>query len=73
MIQFENAVQRYSELILNKLFENDITCWIAGGTLRNYFCGSTSKSDIDLFFSNEIEYEKNKKVLYRNGFSNYLG
>ena len=58
MIQFENAVQRYGKIILNEMKEADIKCWLAGGALRDYFMGVPVKTDYDMFFPNEIEYEK---------------
>jgi hypothetical protein len=58
MIQFENAIKRYSEIILNELKEAKIDCWIAGGALRDYFMGVPIKTDYDLFFPNEKEFDK---------------
>jgi hypothetical protein len=58
MIQITNAVERYGKLILNELKEANINCWIAGGALRDYFAGVKVNTDYDLFFPNEIEYEK---------------
>jgi hypothetical protein len=60
MVQITNAVERYGKLILNELKEANITCWIAGGALRDYFAGVKVQTDYDLFFPNEIEYEKAK-------------
>jgi len=57
-IQFKNAVERYGKLILNEMKEANITCWLAGGALRDYFMGVPVKTDYDMFFPNEIEYEK---------------
>ena len=43
MIQFENAIERFGKVILDELKEAKITCWIAGGSLREDeskgFCG----------------------------------
>ena len=60
MLQFENAVERYNKIILTELKEAGIKCWIAGGCLRDYFMAIKITSDYDLFFPNEIEYEKTK-------------
>lgn len=60
MIQITNAVERYGKLILNELKEANINCWLAGGALRDYFAGVKVNTDYDLFFPNEIEYEKAK-------------
>ena len=60
MIQFENAVARYRKIILTELKEAGVNTWIAGGALRDYFMGVQIKTDYDLFFPNEIEYEKCK-------------
>lgn len=58
MIQFENAVKRYGELILNEMKEANIICWLAGGALRDYFMGVLVTTDYDMFFPNETEYKK---------------
>ena len=60
MIQITNAVERYSKLILNELKEAGINCWIAGGAIIDYFSGVKVNTDYDLFFPNDIEYEKCK-------------
>lgn len=60
MIQFENAVKRYNEIILDELKKAEIKCWLAGGALRDYFMGVPVKTDYDIFFPNEIEYNKAK-------------
>ena len=60
MIQLDNAVDRYNKLILNELKEAGIKCWLAGGALRDYFMGVPIKTDYDIFFPNEMEYEKTK-------------
>lgn len=66
-IQFENAVKRYSKIILSELKENDIICWIAGGALRDYFSGVPVKTDIDIFFPSEAEHKKCSMYLLKNG------
>jgi len=58
MIQFENAVKRYNGIILEELHKAGIKCWLAGGALRDYFAGVPVKTDYDIFFPDEKEYEK---------------
>jgi len=58
MIQFDNAVERYNKLILQELKEAGISCWIAGGAIRDYFMGVPIKTDHDLFFPSQAEYDK---------------
>lgn len=58
MIQFENAVKKYREIILDELKSMDIICWIAGGSLRDYFMGIRIQADYDIFFPNIEEYQK---------------
>ena len=58
MIQFENAVGRYNKIILQDLKNAGVKCWIAGGALRDYFMGVPIKTDYDLFFPDEKEYDK---------------
>jgi hypothetical protein len=60
MIQFDNAVARYNKLILTELKEAGIICWLAGGALRDYFMGVPVKTDYDIFFPNESEFNKAK-------------
>lgn len=60
MIQLTNAVDRYNKIILLELKGADIKCWLAGGALRDYFMGVPIKTDYDVFFPSEIEYEKAK-------------
>jgi hypothetical protein len=58
MIQFENAVNHFNRVILKELQSANIKCWVAGGVLRDYFMGIPMKTDYDLFFPDQIEYEK---------------
>jgi hypothetical protein len=61
MIQFDNAVEKFNEIVLKELYENDIKCWIAGGSLRDYFMGIPLNTDFDIFFPDQTQYEKAKK------------
>lgn len=67
MIQLDNAVERCGKIILNDLRDAGITCWIAGGALRDYFMGVIIKTDYDLFFPNDEEYEKTKVFFKSHG------
>lgn len=58
MIQFDNAVERFGKIILTEMKTANINCWIAGGCLRDYFMGVHVKTDYDMFFPNEMEYQK---------------
>lgn len=62
MIQFDNAVERYGEIILSEFKKEGINSWIAGGALRDYFMGVKILTDYDLFFPDEQNY--NKAALY---------
>jgi len=57
-IQFQNVVDRYSKIILIRMKESNITCWIGGGCLRDYFMGIPIKTDIDIFFPDKENMEK---------------
>lgn len=61
MIQLDNAVSRYGKIILTDLKDAGIICWLAGGALRDYFMGIVIKTDYDIFFPNEDEYNRAKK------------
>jgi len=58
MIQLDNAVEHYKNIILNELKDEKITCWIAGGCLRDYFMAVPIKTDIDIFFPNIFNQNK---------------
>jgi hypothetical protein len=60
MIQFDNAVERFGKVILKEMKEAGVVCWIAGGSVRDYFMGVPMKTDYDMFFPNGMEYEKAK-------------
>lgn len=44
-------------------------CWIAGGAVRQYFCGNEKPSDIDYFFANEEAEKKMIDLLVSRGAS----
>lgn len=67
MIQFDNAVERYNKIILKELKEYGINCWLAGGALRDYFMGIPIKTDYDIFFPGEDDYDKCKAFFKEKG------
>lgn len=67
MIQFENAVKYYSEIILSELNEQGVNCWVAGGCVRDYFMGKPIKTDYDIFFPDENNFTKAKEYLTEKG------
>lgn len=58
---------KFNHLILDDLEKHGIQCWIAGGALRDYFDKKETLTDCDLFFPNNIELEKTKNYLIKNG------
>lgn len=58
LIQFDNAISRYGNLILDLLKDQKIKCWLAGGAIRDYFMGVPITTDYDLFFPNQTQYDK---------------
>lgn len=58
MLQFDNAVLKFNKIILTELKEQNIKCWIAGGSVRDYFMSQPIKTDYDIFFPNVEEYNK---------------
>jgi hypothetical protein len=56
MIQIANTIDKYNKLILSELHSNNIKCWVAGGSLRDYFMGKAVKTDHDLFFPDDMNY-----------------
>lgn len=53
-------------MILDELKEAGVTCWIAGGSLRDYFMGIAIKTDHDLFFPNMDEFLKAREFFLKN-------
>ena len=66
MVQLQNAVDRYNKLILSELKEANILCWLEGGQLRDYFAGIPVKTDYDIFFPNDKEFEQAEKYFKDN-------
>ena len=51
-----------------KIFKSlNVYCWIAGGSIYDYFNGNTP-SDIDVFFKSQKDVEKAMSLLKRKGF-----
>ncbi len=67
MIQFENAVERYQKMILTETKEANIKCWLAGGAIRDYFMGTPVKTDYDMFFPDQENYERAREYFIKNG------
>jgi len=63
MIQFDNCVERHKTLILQELKDVNVVCWIAGGAVRDYFMGRGVKSDYDIFFPDEVNYNRASVML----------
>lgn len=58
MIQFENCVTYFNNVILKELSDQGIICWIAGGVVRDYFLGIPLRTDYDIFFKSEEDFNK---------------
>ena len=58
IIQFKNVISHFEKLILGELKNEKITCWVAGGAVRDYFMGVVIHTDYDLFFPNKLNYDK---------------
>lgn len=63
MIQFDNAVKRFGNIILNDFTEDNIIGWVAGGSVRDHFLGKGLSTDVDLFFPNKKEFNKAYRLL----------
>lgn len=57
MIQFDNAIAWSNKTILSELHGANISCWLAGGCIRSYFMGERIKTDHDIFFQSNTDYE----------------
>jgi hypothetical protein len=67
MTQLTNAVERYGKIILDEMKDAGIKTWMAGGALRDYFMATKITTDYDMFFPNDIEYEKAKTFFKTKG------
>lgn len=60
-IQESSCVERFGNIILNELKDSNISACVCGGAVRDYYMGKPIKTDIDLFFESEGEYNKADK------------
>lgn len=65
-IRFKNCVEKFRKVILNELLEEEIQCWVAGGSVRDYFMGIPIKTDIDIFFPDKNNYDKASNYFKKN-------
>lgn len=65
-IRFQNCINKFNDIILTELYEKEIKCWVAGGSVRDYFMGVPVKTDIDLFFPDLVNYNKAAKYFKDN-------
>lgn len=59
MVQFDKCVELFGKIILSKLYKNNVLCWVAGGSVRDYFSSNNSKlldTDFDIFFPDDANY-----------------
>jgi hypothetical protein len=57
----------FNNLILGELKKNGITSWIAGGALRDYYTDKPAKSDYDVYFPSQEDFDKAKNYFISNG------
>lgn len=67
MEQLNSCVEYFNDLILDELAKENISCWIAGGSVRNYFAGDYSYTDIDVYFKDENNLNAAKDFFIQNG------
>lgn len=67
MIQFNNAVTKFGKIILDELADENIFCWVAGGSVRDFFMGVKLDTDYDIFFPNDNEFTKAREYLINSG------
>jgi len=59
------AIEYFKRLVFNHL-PNDVVCWVAGGSLRDYFTEGKVNSDFDVFFPDVINFNKAHKALLKD-------
>lgn len=54
------CIEYFNKLILNDLHQNirGLECWIAGGSIRDYFTHGKVMNDIDIYFPNLFEFKR---------------
>jgi len=57
----------FNNIILGELKKNGITAWIAGGALRDFYTDKPAKSDYDVYFPSQSDFDKAKKYFTSNG------
>jgi len=57
-----DAPSYFLNIILGEIYTQGITCWLAGGCIRDYFMG-VKPIDYDVYFPNENEFNKAKSYL----------
>lgn len=58
MKQIENIINRYRPILLQEFKDLEINGWIAGGAIRDYCMGIPIKTDHDVFFKSENDFNK---------------
>ncbi len=65
------CIEYFNKLILNDLYQNirGLECWIAGGSIRDYFMYGKIMNDIDIYFPNLFEFKRVQAYLkYTQGY-----
>jgi hypothetical protein len=62
----DSAPQYFNEVVLDDFKNQNIDCWVAGGSVRDYLIGIEPK-DYDIYFPNNIEYKKADRYLEEMG------
>lgn len=65
-LQLSKAVERYNKIILKELKDAGVICWLAGGAIRDYFMGVPIKTDHDIFFPDELNFNKASEFFKKN-------
>ncbi len=71
MVQFENAVKFFNKVILTEL-NRKAYCFVAGGCVRDYFSIARISSDIDIYFTSEIDFKVVKDYLLNHTLETYV-
>ena len=61
-------LKTYFDEYLSQFRDLDIYCWIAGGSIRDFFLNE-ERNDIDLFLKTSSDQLKAKNLLIGNGFT----
>jgi hypothetical protein len=65
----QGCIEYFNKLILNDIEKNikGVKCWVAGGSIRDYFTIGKVTKDIDLYFTDADDFTRTSNYLRQSG------